>query len=86
MQFALYRSPDGKILAVPAVFVPGEFVESGVTPERIAEVRIPPEQVSHDVIVAIGLHGYAELEGVDLAQFMDAVAASAPNSPPPQHE
>lgn len=76
MRFDLYRRADGQLLAVPSVFMPGAFVEDEPELEIAGQVRIPPEAVSNDVLLALGLHGYAELQGSDLELFNAALGAS----------
>ncbi|MGY4516446.1 hypothetical protein [Lysobacter sp. HA18] len=66
MQFNIYGRHDGAILAVPTVIAPAAFLSLSPAPELIGQVRCEPSSVPHDVLVAIGLHGYAELAEGDL--------------------
>lgn len=74
MHFTLYRRSDMQILAVPAIFTPAEFIEQQPELEILGNVRIDPMTVSAEVIAAVGLQGYAELQGADVAQFLEALA------------
>ena len=81
MQFSLYRRRDAQLLAVPSVFVPRAFIEHTPAPELVAKVRIPPDQVSRELLVSIGLHGYAELHGSELALFQAAISEQGSTLP-----
>lgn len=73
MRFDVFRQSDGRLLAVPVVFLPARFVEGGARPQLVGTVTVDPGRLTDGFLKALGQDGCATPEGADAVWFEGGV-------------
>lgn len=73
----LYRRPDGELVVVPTHFIDASPAPDAASLRFVRRVRMELQVLGDELVLDIGLNGYAIARGADAALLRNAIACDA---------